>query len=592
MADMNGDGRQDIVGFASDGVYVALSSGGAFSGPARWTTAYAPASGWGDYRTYWSIYPRTLADVNGDGLADLVGFASGAVYVSLSNGTGFAAAAVWSGAFVASSGWSNDDSYPRELADVNGDGRADIVGFASDGVYVALSTGTSFGSPSRWSSGFGAGSGWLNNTDYPRMLVDVNGDGLADVVGFASNAVTVALSTGASFAAPAAWSTSFVYTAGWGAPRTHWDIYPRRFADVNGDGKADLVGFASDGVYVALSTGLSFQAPTRWVAEYGPGAGGWSSNNIYPRQLADVNGDGLADIVGFASTGAFVALSKGDSFTWPQNMFASYGTSAGWSNNDTYPRILADVNGDGKADIVGFASPGVQVATAYEPSPDLLVSAANGAGATTAVSYKPLTDASVYQRGTAAVFPVTEMQGPMFVVSAADLPVGPAATRRVTYTYSAARLDQDGRGFLGFQTREAVDVQTGLRDLTVRRQDWPYTHLPSLERRTTDSGQVLSEAASTFACVNPASGSPCAIAPGNRYFPYLSQSLQTGNDLNGATLPAVTTSSQYDVFGNATQVTLSTGDGYSKTTNNVYANDVPSWLLGRLKSSTVQSTVP
>ena len=33
-----------------------------------------------------------------------------------------------------------------------------------------------------------------------------------------------------------------------------------------GDGKADLVGFASDGaVYVALSTGTKFDVPRRWA---------------------------------------------------------------------------------------------------------------------------------------------------------------------------------------------------------------------------------------------------------------------------------------------------------------------------------------
>ena len=35
-------------------------------------------------------------------------------------------------------GWNSFDQYPRQLADVNGDGRADIVGFGSNGVYVAL----------------------------------------------------------------------------------------------------------------------------------------------------------------------------------------------------------------------------------------------------------------------------------------------------------------------------------------------------------------------------------------------------------------------------------------------------------------------
>ena len=145
--------------------------------------------------------------------------------------------------------------------------------------------------------------------------------------------------------------------AGWSNDNTT----PRYMADVNGDGKADIVGFASDGVYVALSAGVSFAAPTRWVAYYGTESGGWSNNYVSPRYMADVNGDGKADIVGFAKYGVYVALSTGTSFTAQSLWVSGYGTNSGWTNTDAYPRYLTDVNGDGKADIVGFANAGVYV---------------------------------------------------------------------------------------------------------------------------------------------------------------------------------------------------------------------------------------
>jgi len=103
---------------------------------------------------------------------------------------------------------------------------------------------------------------------------------------------------------------------------------------------------------------------------------------------------------------------------------------------------------------------------------------------------------------------------------------------------------------------------------------------------------VLSQTANTFNCTNPANGATCTVAAGNRYFPYLSQSLQAGNDLNGASLPTATTTTQYDAYGNATSLAVSTGDGYSKATTNTYTNDTTSWLLGRLTRSAVQSTAP
>ena len=59
------------------------------------------------------------------------------VYVSLSNGTNFtASASKWSNSFDASHGWTVAD-YVRTVGDVNGDGKADLVGFGLDGVYVA-----------------------------------------------------------------------------------------------------------------------------------------------------------------------------------------------------------------------------------------------------------------------------------------------------------------------------------------------------------------------------------------------------------------------------------------------------------------------
>jgi hypothetical protein len=56
--------------------------------------------------------------------------------------------------------------------------------------------------------------------------------------------------------------------------------------------------------------GTSFDSPATWIRDFAYVAGGWQSQDKYPRMLADVNGDGLADIIGFGSSGAHVALSN------------------------------------------------------------------------------------------------------------------------------------------------------------------------------------------------------------------------------------------------------------------------------------------
>jgi hypothetical protein len=44
---------------------------------------------------------------------------------------------------------------------------------------------------------------------------------------------------------------------------------------------------------------------------YNAGAGGWASQDLYPRALGDVNADGAADIIGFGHDGVLEALSNG-----------------------------------------------------------------------------------------------------------------------------------------------------------------------------------------------------------------------------------------------------------------------------------------
>ncbi len=186
---MDGDGDADLVGFGLDGVYVALSNGSSFAPTAtKWTSAMDLSHGWTV-----KDFVRTVGDVDGDGDADLVGFGLDGVYVALSNGSSFAPTATkWTSAMDLSHGWTVKD-FVRTVGDVDGDGDADLVGFGLDGVYVVLSNGSNFApTATKWTSAFDLSHGWTV-TGFVRTLGDVDGDGDADLVGFGLDGVYTAI---------------------------------------------------------------------------------------------------------------------------------------------------------------------------------------------------------------------------------------------------------------------------------------------------------------------------------------------------------------------------------------------------------------
>ncbi|MCB4822108.1 FG-GAP repeat domain-containing protein [Roseicella aerolata] len=326
------------------------------------------AGGWTSYNTY----PRELGDVNGDGRQDIVGFGEAGVYVSLgrTDGTFTAPNLVLRNFAPGAGGWSTNDRYPREIGDVNGDGRDDIVGFGDAGVYVALgrANGT-FGDVRFVLANFGYNAGgWTSDNTYPRELGDVNGDGREDIIGFGQAGVYVALARAdGSFGAANLVLRNFAPGAGgW----TDFNTYPRQVGDVNGDGRDDIVGFGEAGVYVALGRANgTFGDPNLVLSAFGrsAAAGGWTSHELYPRVVEDIDGDGRDDIVGFGEAGVYVALAKANgTFENPTFEIPNFARGAGgWTNFNTYPRDAGDVNGDGRGDIVGFGDAGVYVALGH-----------------------------------------------------------------------------------------------------------------------------------------------------------------------------------------------------------------------------------
>lgn len=354
IGDINGDNISDIIAFSN--TYTKLSYGqanGNYTFPINCFNDYTREQGY----TSQNARPRMIGDVNGDGRDDIIAFGINwtTVRLGLPNG-GFGSKIFAINDYTVEQGWTDQEVRPRFIADVNGDGRVDIIGFGYDYTKVSLgqSNGT-FGSPLYVLNDYTVEQNFLNQNIRPRLIGDINGDGRADIVAFGPTYTTVNLGLSNGYFGPKLTvQTDYTVEQGYYSQQIH----PRLLGDINGDGRDDLITFNNSNVTANLGKANGTLGPKYNLLNQFTVGQGWSTLDQYPRMLADVNGDCKDDLIGFGQGETKISIST-TSFIFPsfsnsQNVIDDFSGAEGWTSQNVFPRFICDINGDNNNDIIGF----------------------------------------------------------------------------------------------------------------------------------------------------------------------------------------------------------------------------------------------
>jgi len=291
-----------------------------------------------------------IGDLNNDGFPDLIQGNGDSRSAWLMNGTKWYTNSSWAPLvdFVS----SNVDQ-GTQLVDFNGDGRLDILQ-KKDGSASAAYLNTGEG----WKD---VSSIWIvpanftksTGEDYGLRLVDLNGDGLVDLLqgyNFGTDTRNAWLNNGSGWVNAPQWVPPDVFTS---TARVDNGI---RLIDLNGDGLTDLwqdfrVNGSNPDKEATLNTGNGWKNNTYWNSPEGFTKSGKNVN----RRIGDVNGDGFGDIIVGDNNGTDNRLTQVRNFTIPyllKNITNEFGGIT--TINYTPSTVYNNTNDDGISDL-GFS---------------------------------------------------------------------------------------------------------------------------------------------------------------------------------------------------------------------------------------------
>jgi hypothetical protein len=337
--DLNGDGKPDLV-TTSDGdgtVSVLLNTTPAnASSPTYATQAVFYVGG----------YPESvkIADVNGDGLPDIITANSGDGTITVLLNTTAPGATTPSFAAPQVIPVGNDPESVMVL-DVNGDGKPDlaVANYGDDSITVLVNATPADATAVDFSNQ----QTYVMDSGYPFKLAiaDMNGDGMPDILAVSDGdgGVIVMLNTTPQGALTSSFASEQEFTDGMG------DSVSISVMDMNGDGVPDVVVAdpMNNDVQVLINTtaagasAVSFAPPQTFAVGNGPQSA----------KTVDLDGDGMGDIVtGNTNDNTLSVLLN---TTIPGSLTLSFSAQPVLPTG-SYPQSVTavDVNGDGKPDLI------------------------------------------------------------------------------------------------------------------------------------------------------------------------------------------------------------------------------------------------